>query len=119
MLRTYIAEHEECAILITSHLSADLESLCDDVYLIHNGKVILHEDIDVLLSSYAQIKVSNADYEKLDKRYLLATKKTGFGYSCLTNEKQFYLDNNPGIVIENGSIDETIVMLTTAEGGAL
>lgn len=113
MLRDYLSRHADSSLLITSHISSDLEGLCDDIYLIHNGRVILHEDTDVLLGSYAQLKVSDEDYEKLDKQYLLASRKTAFGYLCLTGEKQFYRDNYPGIIIENGSIDELIVMLTT------
>ncbi len=118
MLRSYIAEHEDCSILMTSHISSDLEGLCDDICLIHNGKVVLHEDTQVLLERYALLKVSDADYDKLDKQYLLATKKTGSGCTCLTGNKQFYRENNPGVVMENGSIDEIIVMLTVPERSA-
>ena len=118
MLRSYIDEHKDCAILMTSHISSDLEGLCDDIYLIHNGKVVLHEDTEVLLGSYALLKVSDADYDRLDKHDLLAAKKTGAGYTCLTNNKQFYQGNTPGIVIENGSIDEIIVMFTSSERSA-
>lgn len=117
LLRSYLAQDEERSILITSHISSDLEGLCDEIYLIHDGKVLLREDTDVLLSSYAVLKLSAQDYEKLDKRYLLATNRSPFGYLCLTGEKQFYADNYPDIVIENGSIDELIVMLTTQNGG--
>ena len=118
MLRSYIEEHKDCSVLMTSHISSDLEEMCDDIYLIHNGKIVLHEDTEVLLGSYAQLKVNDAEYDRLDKQYLLATKKTGTGCTCLTDNKKFYLDNYPGIVIENGSIDEIIVMLTTSERSA-
>ena len=40
-----------------------------------------------------------------------ATKKESFGYSCLTNQRQFYQDNYSSVVIEKGSIDEVITML--------
>ena len=53
-----------------------------------------------------------AEYEKLDKSYILSTKKEPFGYVCFTDEKQFYAENYPGIVIENGNIDDLILMLT-------
>lgn len=113
MLRDYMLTHEDSAIIISSHISTDLEGLCDDIYMIHNGRVVLHEDTDVLLGSYAKLKVNDETYNSLDKSYILAAKKTGFGYECLTNEKQFYIDNYPQIVVENGGIDELVVMLTT------
>ena len=40
MLRVYMEEDEERSILITSHIASDLEQLCDDIYLIHNGTLI-------------------------------------------------------------------------------
>ena len=111
MLREYMEENENSSILISSHISSDLESLCDDFYMIHNGKIILHEDTDVLLSDYAVIKVSEEEYRKLDQQYLLKTKKEAYGYSCLTNQKKFYMENYPDIVIENGKIDYLVVMM--------
>ena len=111
MLREYMEEHENSSILISSHISSDLESLCDDFYMIHNGKIILHEDTDVLLSDYAVLKVSEEEYRKLDQQYLLKIKKEAYGYSCLTNQKQFYMENYPNIVIENGKIDDLVVMM--------
>ncbi len=112
LLRQYLVDHENCSILLTSHISSDLEGLCDDIYLIHDGKIILHEDTDTILSSYALLKVSEDVYEKLDKKYILSTKKEAFGYECFTNEKQFYMENYPGIVIENGNVDDLILMMT-------
>ena len=43
LLRDYLIEDENRSILITSHISADLETLCDDIYLVHNGKLMPHE----------------------------------------------------------------------------
>lgn len=109
LLREYM-EQEERAILISSHISTDLESFCDDIYLIDEGKIVLHEETDILLSSYGILKVTPEQYEKLDKTYLLSEKREEYGYRCLTSEKQFYMENYPDVVIEKGSIDELILM---------
>ena len=114
MLRDYM-ERENGSILISSHISSDLEGLCDDLYMIDRGKIIMHEDTDVLLSDYAVLKATKEQYERLEKKYLLKVKKEGFGYSCLTNEKQFYLENYPQISMEKGNIDEVITMMIRGE----
>lgn len=111
LLRSYLAEDDRRSLLITSHISSDLESLCDDIYMIHNGKVILHEDTDVLLSRYAVLKVSPETYETLDKTYLLRTTQTSYGYACVTKEKQFYQENYPGIAMEHSSIDQLLAAM--------
>lgn len=111
MLREFMEKDENRSILISSHISSDLESLCDDLYMIHNGKIILHEDTDILLSDYGLLKVNGDQYDVIDKHYILRVKKESFGYSCLTNQKQFYVENYPTITIEKGTIDEVITMM--------
>lgn len=110
MLRDYM-QKEGRSILISSHISSDLEGLCDDLYMIDQGKIVLHEETDVLLSQYGLLKIDEKRYASIDKEYLLRKKKESYGYCCLTDQKQFYLENYPGIVVEKGSIDEVITMM--------
>ena len=115
ILREYMEEEPERSILISSHISSDLEHLCDDIYVIHKGKIILHEEMDTILEKYAVLKVSEEQYQAVDKRYLLKEKKEIFGVACLTNEKQYYIENYTEIVVESGSLDQVILMLTGGE----
>ena len=109
MLREYM-EPGDRSILISSHIATDLEGFCDDIYLINNGKIVLHEDTDVLLGKYGVLKVTEEQYWKIDRKYIIAVRKEEYGYRCLTNEKQFYLENYPDIVVEKSGIDELILM---------
>ncbi|MBO5178076.1 MAG: ABC transporter ATP-binding protein [Lachnospiraceae bacterium] len=110
MLRNYM-ETEGNSILISSHISSDLESLCDDVYMIDSGKIVLHEETNVLLDEFGVIKVTGEQYEALDKAYIMSKKKEAFGYALLTREKKFYQENYPEIAIEKAGIDQIITML--------
>ena len=112
LLRDYLIEDENRSILITSHISSDLETLCDDIYLVHNGKLMLHEKIDVILEQYGILKVTKEQYETLDKEAILKTQKEAYGYACLTNDRNYYLENYPQIAVENGRIDALILMMT-------
>ena len=115
MLREFMEQDESRSILISSHIATDLEPLCDDFYMIDEGKIIFHEDTDILLSDYALLKVTPQQYTNMDKRYILKYKKEIYGYNCLTNQKQYYLENEPNIAVENGTIDDVITMMS---GGA-
>lgn len=112
LLREYVAENEKRTILISSHIATDLESLCDDIYLIHDGKLILHEDTDVILAQHGVLKVNEEQYATLDQRAILKVQKENYGYACFTNDRQFYQENYPQIAVENGGIDELILMMT-------
>ena len=115
LLREYMTEVDGRSIVISSHISSDLEGLCDDIYMIHEGKIILHETMDTILNDYGVIKVTEEQWKKLDKSYLLKKKKESYGYACLTKEKRYYMENHPGVAVENGSLDEVIVMMIQGE----
>lgn len=115
ILRDFMEEDDHRAVLISSHISGDLESLCDDLYMIHEGKIVLHEETDVLLSDYGILKVDEKQFEELDQSYLLRCKREEYGYRCLTDQRQYYLENYPQIVVEKGSIDEVILMMSKGE----
>lgn len=114
LLREYM-EQDERAILISSHISSDLEGLCDDVYMIDDGKIVMHTETDILLSDYGLLKVTDDQYQKLEKEYIIRHRKEEYGYSCLTDQKQFYMENYPGLAIEKGSIDEVMTMMIRGE----
>lgn len=113
-MRTYM-EKEDRAILLSSHISEDLEGICDDLYFLQDGQVLLHEDTDKIISDYGILKVNEAQYALLNQTYLTHRIRTSFGYEVLTKEKQFYMDNYPEVVIEKGSIDQVIMFLTKGE----
>lgn len=115
MLREYM-EKDGRSILISSHISTDLEGFCDDLYMIDQGQVLLHEETDRLLEEYGVLKVSEEQYQGLDRTYILRTYKDTFGYKCLTDQKRFYQENYPELVIEKGSIDEAMMLMI--QGGA-
>lgn len=110
ILREYM-EIPGRSILISSHISTDLEGICDDIYMIDEGKILLHEETDQLLDQYGLLKVRKEQYEMLDKTYILAHKEEEYGYSCLTNERQYYQENYPEIAVEKGHIDDVIVLM--------
>lgn len=114
-LREYMEESEERGILISSHISSDLEGLCDDMYMIDQGKIVMYEETDVLLDEYGILKVSADEYRELDKSFLLKRKKENFGYSCLTKEKHYYMENYPSAVVEKCSLDEVISIMVKGE----
>ena len=111
ILREYMEEEPERSILISSHISSDLEGLCDDIYLIDQGQIHFHEQTDVLMEQYGILKVTPEQYETLDKEWILKEKEESYGYACLTNQKQYYMENWPQIAVEKGSVDQVLMIM--------
>lgn len=114
-LRAFMEEDDERAILISSHISSDLENLCDDLYMLHDGHIIFHEDTDVLLSDYAVLKTTPEQFAALDKTHIQRVKKENYGYACLTDQKQYYHDNYPDVVLEHSGIDDVFALMIRGE----
>lgn len=119
IIRTYM-EEEMRTVIISSHISSDLENLCDDIYMINDGKIILHEDMYKLLDLYGVIKANEEQYENLKsdtnyKNIILCCDKEKYGYKCITNDRKYIVDNYPEIVIEKGNTDELIMVLVKGE----
>lgn len=101
-------ENEQRGILISSHISSDLEGLCDSIYLIDAGKIIFQEETAAITDFYGVVKLNQEQYQQADKDYLLFTEKKSWGYQCLTNQRQFYLDNYPAAVVERATLDSVL-----------
>lgn len=109
-------EQEGRAILISSHIASDLESVCDDLYLIKDGKAIIHETMDALLSEYGLLKLTDREFETVPLEGVVAKQKTAAGWQVLVRDRQYYLDNFPQLVLEKGDVDDLLLM---AEEGAV
>lgn len=114
MLREYMEDGTR-GILISSHISSDLEGLCDELYMIDDGQIIMHEETDLLLSNYGVLKATEEQFEQLEKQYLLRVRKEQFGYSCLTSQKHYFVENYPELIVEKGSIDEFMMLMLKGE----
>ena len=75
MLRQYVSFDDTRSILITSHISSDLENLCDDIYIIDQGQFIFHEFTDCLLDQYGLLKLTDEQFQQVDSSYFLKTRK--------------------------------------------
>ena len=114
MIREYMMDSER-SVLISSHISGDIESLCDDVYLIEDGQILLHEETNVIRDGYGILKMTYNQFENIDKEYLLRIKKEKIGIMALTDRRSYYEENYSGIVIERGNIDDIISLMSRGD----
>lgn len=115
LLREYIEKKEDSTILISSHISSDLETLCDDLYMMKSGKIIFYATVDEVMNDYGVLKLTASQYEKIEKEYLLAFLKEPYGYRCIVKERKYFKENNPEIILEKVSIDDLVFIMNKGE----
>ncbi len=105
-------EDEEHSILMSSHMSSDLEKVADYITFIDQGKIILTEEKDRLLYQYGIARMKQSDFEKLDPSQYLAMRKRGLQLEVLVQNRPQFSREYPGIVVDNATIDEILPLLT-------
>ena len=113
-IREYVASNE-CSVLLTSHISSDLEGLCDEFYLFSDGKVLLHETNENIGTRYGTVQIPFELFETIDRDRISGYKKEMFGYACVTNDKEYFAKNHPGITVKPAAIDDLIILMGGAE----
>lgn len=117
LLRAYM-ETPGRAILISSHNSKDIETLCDDFYVIDRGRIRLHETIDRLRDDYAVLMLTDDQAAALDRAHILPSARVRGGVHALTDARRYYEENMPGVAVARGDIDELITIMTADQGAA-
>lgn len=113
MLQNYMDQGER-AILISSHIASDLETICEDFYLIQNGRLSLHETVDSLREDYGILHLSDEQYDHLDDFALLKAYREPNGWKALVSDRRYYMENYPSLAIEKGNIDDLLLVMENA-----
>ena len=101
----------DCTILITSHISTDLEGLCDEFYLFSRGRVLLHESDENIGKKYGTRQIPFELFDDIDRSLISGYRKEMFGYACITNDRAYFEKNCPEIKVKPADIDDLILLL--------
>lgn len=74
---------EKKSVLISSHITGDLEKICDYIAFMRKGKILLLDEKDRLLEEYGIIHVSKEEFGKLPADAVCGTKETAYGINAL------------------------------------
>lgn len=70
---------EDHTVLFSSHIVSDLEKLCDYIAVLHEGKLLMCEEKDVLLDTYCMVQCTDKELEKISKSAIVGTRKSPYG----------------------------------------
>ena len=105
-------QDENNGILVSSHITSDLEKVSDYIVFIDKGKVIFFESKDKILYEYGILKCTEDELDKVDKRYILKQIKTNYGYDAIITNKEEIKKQYSNLVVDNCTIDELMVIYT-------
>ena len=101
---------EEHAILISSHITSDLEKIADYVTFLHAGKLLLTKPKDELLWKYGVLRCGEEQFQKLDGSEVLAWQKKDYSYDVLVPDREELLRRYPEAVVDRATMDEILLL---------
>ena len=102
-------QDEGHSILMSSHITSDLEKIADSVTFIDRGKILLSGYKDDILAAHGILKCTKADYRELDPDDLISTRLTDFGAEALVADREAAARKYSGIVMDPAPLDEIMV----------
>ena len=109
ILQDFVCD-ENRSILISSHITSDLEKICDYIAFIRNGQIVFVENKDDLKEKYALIHCTKQQFETVDKAAVVGAKYTEYNVTALVLKEAV----KDGFVAEKPSIED-IMLYSTKE----
>ena len=111
---TFIKD-EDHAILMSSHITTDLEKVADSIIYLHKGKVLLQGEKDLLLERYGKLLCSKEQLRGVDKALLGGVRENQFGCEALVKDRSELKRRYPGLTVDPVSLDDIMVLTVKGE----
>lgn len=108
-------QDEEHSILLSSHITSDIEKVADYVTFLHEGEIILSEEKDVILEDYAIWKLSEDDFKKLDKSDYLGLKSSLYTKEVLIKNRNEMKKRFPQAIMDRASLEDILLFMVKGE----
>ena len=108
-------QDEEHSIMISSHITTDLEKVADTITFIHQGKVLFCKAKDELLYHYGIIRCGAAIFDEIDKSEILAYRKEDYQWNVLVADKEKARRRYKNAVVDDAAIDDILLLYVKGE----
>ena len=108
-------QDETHSILMSSHITTDLEKVADYITFIHQGKIVFSKPKDELIYNYGILRCGTEDFHRLDPADILAWRKNDYQWDVLVEDKNKAMSRYRSIVIDNPSIDDILLLYVKGE----
>lgn len=108
IFREYVIE-EDHTILLSSHITGDLEKLADEVVFIDGGKIVLKGNKDEILEKHGILRCKKDELKDISESLIVSTELSSLGAEVLVNDRQAAKKLYPGMVIEPAGLDEIMI----------
>ena len=111
-------KQENHSILLSSHITSDLEKIADYIVFIHNGEIILNKTKDELIYEYGVIRCSENDFHNILSEDILSSMKKDYQIDVLIKNRKLIEKKYKNLIVDSVSLDEIMLLLVKGERNA-
>ena len=108
-------EDEEHGVLLSTHITSDLEHIADEIIFIDKGKKVLQKSRDEIIDNYGILKCDIDYFSNIDKKDIITYKKTKYAYEILVDDKEKTSKKYPSCVIDKITLEDLMVLVIKGE----
>lgn len=101
---------ETHSILMSSHIVSDLEKACDYVCFLHDGRILLTEEKDIIREQYGKLQLTREQLDKLEPEAVIGSRTTPYGIEVIVRK-----DRIPALHTQPVDIEELFVFMVKGE----
>lgn len=104
-------QEESHSILLSSHITSDLDKVADYITFLHNGKLIMTVSRNDLAYKYGVMRCRESQFSALDPEDIIAWRKRDLQIDVLVSDGEAAQRKHWNAVIDRVSVDEVMLLL--------
>ena len=110
IFQNFISDDEH-TIILSTHLTSDLEHIADKIIFIDNGSIVSNLEYNEILDNYGILKCDSKTFDKLDKDDIIKYKKNKYNYEVLINNKNKLKKKYKDVIIDKITLEDFMVLM--------
>lgn len=103
------------AILMSSHITGDLEKVCDYICFLHEGKVLLCDQKDDLLEHYGILRCSTRQLAEIPQELVMKVMPHQFGCNALVQNAPKLRRRHPELTVDYATLEDIMLFYIKGE----
>ena len=108
-------QDERHGVLVSSHITSDLEKVADYITFLHQGKLVFTLEKDLLVDQYGVLHCGAAVFDTLDPADILAWRREAYQYKVLVRDRYQAEKKYPQALVSPAAIEDTMLFYVKGE----
>jgi len=102
---------EDHTIILSTHITSDLDHIADYIIFINNGEIVLEKQKDEIIDNYGILKCNIDDFNKIDEKDIISFKKSKYNYEILIDNKEYCQKKYKDFVIDKITLEDWMLLI--------